>query len=188
MNSVSRPCIVTESRLPERPDSGPGARERMSTMSNKSWSARLREKSERKASGGDHGAFGSLAEAVVQAEAPSELRAACQRVVHQPNESVGLGVGLPDGERIVQEIPVDRVRLSRRDVDAVFTRLSRDAAVQITLPRRDTIKDAAHDWLWLVRKDELDVPRLVKLKVEEGGSAMPGEKDMHERKAGSEES
>jgi hypothetical protein len=37
--------------------------------------------------------------------------------------------------------------------------------VQITLPLRDTIKDAAHDWLWIVRKDELDVPRLVKLKV-----------------------
>lgn len=33
------------------------------------------------------------------------------------------------------------------------------------LPRRDTIKDAGHDWLRIVRKDELDVPRLVKLKV-----------------------
>jgi hypothetical protein len=152
----------------------------------------------------------------------------CQFLVLAEEVPVGLRltwVMLPDGERIVQEIPVDRVRLSRRDVDVVFTRLSQNAerwgtqparlesvyrrtvtipdhepvftnafaasggyvwlrgfptsdqvtwtrsslrgetVVRITLPRRDTIKDAAHDWLWIVRKDELDVPRLVKLKV-----------------------
>jgi len=159
-------------------------------------------------------------------EVAPDLR--CQFLVLAEELPLGLRltwVMLPDGERIVQEIPVDRVRLSRRDVDAVFTRLSGNAerwgtqparlesvyrrtvtipdhepvftdafaasggyvwlrgfptsdqvtwtryslrgepAVRITLPRRDTIKDAAHDWIWIVRKDELDVPRLVKLKV-----------------------
>jgi hypothetical protein len=153
----------------------------------------------------------------------------CQFLVLAEEVPVGLRltwVMLPHGESIVQEIPVDRVRLSRKDVDAVFTRLSGNAdqwgtqparlesvyrrtvtipdhepvfthafaasggyvwlrgfstseevtwtryslrgkpAVRITLPRRDTIKDAAHDWLWIVRRGEFDVPRLVKLKVE----------------------
>jgi hypothetical protein len=154
----------------------------------------------------------------------------CQFLVLAEEVPVGLRltwVMLPHGERTVQEIPVDRVRLSRRDVDAVFTRLSSgnadrlrtqparlesvyrrtvtipehqpvftgafaasggyvwlrgfpttdqvtwtryslrgEPAVRITLPRGDTIRDAEDDWLWIVRKDELDVPRLVKLKVE----------------------
>ena len=129
---------------------------------------------------------------------------------------------------------MDRVRLSRRDVDAVFARLSTinadrwgtqparlesvyrrtvtipdhepvftdafaasggyvwlrgfptldqvtwtryslrgDPVVRITLPRGDTIKDAAHDWLWIVGKDDLDVPRLVKLTV--GGGEQPAD-------------
>jgi len=37
--------------------------------------------------------------------------------------------------------------------------------VQIALSRRDVIRDAAHDWLWIVGRGELDVPRLVKVKV-----------------------
>ena len=44
-----------------------------------------------------------------------------------------------------------------------------DPVVQVALSRRDVIKDAAHDWLWIVRRGEFDVPRLVKLKV--GGEA-----------------
>jgi hypothetical protein len=153
----------------------------------------------------------------------------CQFLVLAEEVPVGLRltwVMLPHGERTVQEIPVDRTRLSRREVDAVFARLSSsnadrwgtqparlesayrrtvtipehqpvftgafaasggyvwlrgfptsdqvtwtrhslrgEPAVRITLPRGDTVKDAAYDWLWIVRKDELDVPRLVKLKV-----------------------
>ena len=37
--------------------------------------------------------------------------------------------------------------------------------VQFTLSRRDVIKDAVHDWLWIVRRGEFHVPRLVKLRV-----------------------
>lgn len=40
-----------------------------------------------------------------------------------------------------------------------------DPVLQVALSRRDVIKDAAHDWLWIVQRGELDVPRLVKLKV-----------------------
>jgi hypothetical protein len=86
----------------------------------------------------------------------------CQFLVLAEEVPVGLRltwVMMASGERIVQEIPVYRVRLSRREVDAELTRLSPNAVVQITLPRRDVIKKAAHDWLWIVRKDELDVAR-----------------------------
>ena len=152
----------------------------------------------------------------------------CQFLVLAEEVPAGLRLTwlmLADGERIVQEIPVDRVRLSRRDVDAELTRLSLNAerwgmqparlesvyrrtvtipdhepvftdvfaasggyvwlrgfstseevtwtrhslrgdpVVQVALSRRDVIKDAAHDWLWIVRRGEFDVPRLVKLKV-----------------------
>jgi hypothetical protein len=62
--------------------------------------------------------------------------------------------------------------------------------VQITLPRRDTIKDTAYDWLWIVRKDELDVPGLVKLNDgnwREGGRQRPGRRSFQERTGRSED-
>jgi len=47
-----------------------------------------------------------------------------------------------------------------------------DPVVQIALSRREVIKDAAHECLWIVRRGEFEVPRLVKLKV--GGKAGGG--------------
>jgi len=40
-----------------------------------------------------------------------------------------------------------------------------DPVVQIAVSRRYVIKDATHDRLWIVRRGEFDVPRLVKVKV-----------------------
>ena len=40
-----------------------------------------------------------------------------------------------------------------------------DSLVQIAVSRRYVIKDAAHGRLWIVRRSEFDVPRLVKVKV-----------------------
>jgi hypothetical protein len=61
-------------------------------------------------------------------EVAPDLR--CQFLVLAEEVPVGLRltrVMLADGERTVHEIPVDRVRLSRRDVDAELTRLSLNA-------------------------------------------------------------
>jgi hypothetical protein len=59
----------------------------------------------------------------------------------------------------------DEVAWSRFSVD-------HPSPVIVTLPAEDEVMDAGGEWLWVLRRDILDVPRLVKLRL--GGSQLAG--------------